>query len=142
MEKIIKKFTNIITPDNIIEYININYPEFKGLCIYDIENKSLISKDNKVSFYFDSFHNILEITKKMTILQALELLESQGLLRKLYRMACINYKAITYRDIYLRYDILLKINKTKTEAMIMCEDEFNTTEATIRRAIQLMTTEI
>lgn len=78
----------------------------------------------------------------MIILEALETLEQQGLLRKLYKNACINYKAILYRDIYLRYDVLKRIGKKRIDAIIICEDEFKTTENTIKRAVKLMTTEI
>ena len=50
-------------PFEIIEWINNNYPELKDLCVYDAKEKILKSKKPKsVNFYFDPFHNALDIT--------------------------------------------------------------------------------
>lgn len=52
-----------LTPNEIIEFIDINYPEFKGLCYYD--DKELKSKvPEGVTFYFDPLHSVLAIEIK------------------------------------------------------------------------------
>jgi hypothetical protein len=48
-------------PDEIIEFIDKTYPQFKGLCIYNAENKCLSSKEELTQFYFDPFHLVLEV---------------------------------------------------------------------------------
>jgi len=49
-------------PQHLIEFIDCNYPQYKGLCVYDAENKCLQSKEpEKVDFYFDALHGVVHI---------------------------------------------------------------------------------
>lgn len=50
------------TPQNLIAFINEQYPQYKGMCIYDAENKCLNTKEPEtVDFYFDAFHGVVHI---------------------------------------------------------------------------------
>ena len=52
--------TNI--PKDIIDWIDINYPKYKGLCFYSKKDKVLKSKEpDNVNFHFDPFHNVIDI---------------------------------------------------------------------------------
>ena len=51
-----------ITPDALIEFVNVNYPQYKGICEYDKENKCLKTTDLYLaSFHFDAIHCVLHI---------------------------------------------------------------------------------
>jgi len=48
-------------PKNIINFIDSAYPKFKGFCYYDENKKCLLSRHEKVDFYFDPFHGVLHV---------------------------------------------------------------------------------
>jgi hypothetical protein len=53
---------NTINPKQIINWINIKYPQLKGMCFYDKNEKCLVSLDaDKYYFYFDPNHTVLDI---------------------------------------------------------------------------------
>ena len=52
---------NTKNPYKIIEFIDDQYPNLKGMCYYDKTEKILKSKSGKHSFYFDPNHAVLEI---------------------------------------------------------------------------------
>lgn len=50
-----------VTPDEIIGFIDEQYPDAKGLCYY--EDKQMKSREpGKVAFYFDPYHSVVEVT--------------------------------------------------------------------------------
>ena len=52
-----------LNPKEIIDFVDSEYTELKGLCFYDKENKRLSSRNlSKCSFYFDPLHLVLEVT--------------------------------------------------------------------------------
>lgn len=52
-------------PYKIISFIDINYPQVKGLCFYDKENKCLASKSpNKADFHYDPIHGCINVRIK------------------------------------------------------------------------------
>lgn len=58
-----------ITPEEIINFIDEEYPELKGLCYYSKKYKELISKDySKVDFHFDVLHSVLAIDTRPRVL--------------------------------------------------------------------------
>lgn len=49
-------------PDELIKEIDLEFPEFAGLCFYDKENKCLDSLEpEKVYFHYDPFHGVLRV---------------------------------------------------------------------------------
>ena len=60
------KFKGRKTPTELIDWIDINYPDLNGLCYYDAENKCLGSADmGKVDFHYDPYHGVLAITRSI-----------------------------------------------------------------------------
>jgi hypothetical protein len=50
------------TPKEVIEFIDNAYPDLKGLCYYDKEEKALKSKDRKRAvFIFNGMWGVLEV---------------------------------------------------------------------------------
>jgi hypothetical protein len=51
-----------IDPINIIEFVNMEYPQYKGMCEYDADTKQLTTnKPEIVDFYFDAFHGVVSV---------------------------------------------------------------------------------
>lgn len=52
---------NTRNPWDIIDFINTEYPDLKGLCYYD--EKELKTRDSqKAFFYFDPYHSVVQVT--------------------------------------------------------------------------------
>ncbi len=52
-------------PQEIIEFINCQHPELKGLCYYSADKKELESNDETTAyFHFDPYHGVLRIVVK------------------------------------------------------------------------------
>jgi len=52
---------NSKSPEDIINFINLRHPEFRGKIYYDERLKELVSNDRNIEVYFDPIHAVLEI---------------------------------------------------------------------------------
>ncbi len=50
------------TPEEVINWINDNLPQYKGLCYYHEEDRCLASKKPEtLEFHFDPFYSVLHV---------------------------------------------------------------------------------
>jgi hypothetical protein len=69
-------------------------------------------------------------------------LHDKGILQKLFHVNCISAKLLYYRDIYLEYDIKIKMKENKTDAIFLVSEKFKVVEQTIYRIIKFMEKEV
>lgn len=51
------------TPDNVVAWVDVNYPQFIGLCFFNKDNGILESHDaTKAHFYLDPIHRVITVT--------------------------------------------------------------------------------
>lgn len=81
--------------------------------------------------------------KKNRVIDVVNSFSKDGKLDVLFRCGLVSTKAITYRDMYLKYDAYLRQGLTKKEARKRVASFFNGCEdRTVFRAISLMSTPI